>query len=73
MIRPRYFVSHDGTLYRRAGQRTQVFSRYSTGDWCDVQVPVRYPLRRVCFFSAMVRLARARWIYRRFVRAVGAR
>ncbi len=71
--RPHYFVGRDGTLYRRTAAGTQLFSRWSTGEWCDVHVPVRYPLRPIGWLSAMGRLARARWTYRQFMRAVGVR
>lgn len=71
--RTHYFIGRDGTLYRQRGAQMDLFSSYSTGDWCPVQVPTRYPLRPISRIAGWVRLARARWAYRRFMGTVSAR
>jgi hypothetical protein len=68
--RVHYYLSASGAIYRRRGQRIEIYSVWARPSWLRLFVPLRYigPWRRVTALRAWLeclRLRARRWHYER--------
>jgi hypothetical protein len=71
----RYYLNGEGGLFRRRGQRIDLFSTWGDGCWVPMLLPRRHagPWRRISAVRAWWMVMRRRVQHWRYERAVGVR